>query len=297
MSVIKQISVYNGTSWDTKDIGVDASNVALGNSIVLTDILPASKLSKNRVVLTDSDQILTTSSITDTNLACLSNCTVNIQNELENKVSKSGDTMTGNLTVLKETPYFKAKSTVLDNKIGTQIPSTTLYYGGYSILDKNNNQTFYTRMAGNQNDKLQQSFVLRRQKSSSGEIIHGFYLGINADETVATTFPSIKSQEAWFNGILPTSTVNCTISSGSGTISLIKIGKFVYAHVNKINTSVAANTVFATIPADYRPIDIMYCPLSFPTDGTMVAFNTNGNIVLNKASSNNLYGACMYITI
>ena len=87
MSVIKQISVYNGTNWDTKDIGVDASNVALGNSIVLTDILPASKLNGNRVVLTGSDQKLTTSSITDVNLACLSNCTVNIQSQLTSLAS------------------------------------------------------------------------------------------------------------------------------------------------------------------------------------------------------------------
>ena len=33
MSIIKQISVYDGSSWGTSDIGVDAANVLLSSNI------------------------------------------------------------------------------------------------------------------------------------------------------------------------------------------------------------------------------------------------------------------------
>lgn len=90
-------------------------------------------------------------------------------------------------------------------------------------------------------------------------------------------------------------TANCTITNGAGTISLIKSGNVVTARVNQVNTSVGALTDFGTIPTGFIPKQPVYCPLSFPTDGTMISFTTSGKLQLNKATTNNMYGSCTYI--
>jgi len=73
-TTIKQISVYNGSAWETANIGVDASNVTLSSNIAsnknlqtaLNNILPASQLSANKVLISGSDKKITSSSVTNT---------------------------------------------------------------------------------------------------------------------------------------------------------------------------------------------------------------------------------------
>ena len=60
---IKQIGVYNGTSWELDDIGADASNIILNNQLVessnlqtvLNNILPINKLTASKWVGTDAN--------------------------------------------------------------------------------------------------------------------------------------------------------------------------------------------------------------------------------------------------
>lgn len=73
-TTIKQISVYNGSAWETANIGVNASDVTLSSNIAgstnlqtaLSNILPASQLSANKVLISGSDKKITSSSITST---------------------------------------------------------------------------------------------------------------------------------------------------------------------------------------------------------------------------------------
>lgn len=85
------------------------------------------------------------------------------------------------------------------------------------------------------------------------------------------------------------------ISSGSGTISLRRVGRVVYMQIYAVNTSVAAQTAFANIPERFRPILNAYAPLSNPQDGTMIAVSASGNLTLNKATNANMYGSVCYI--
>lgn len=81
MSIIKQISVFNGSSWDTDNIGVNAGNVDLlsadgttastiaGSTNLLTglnSILPANQLIASRALISDASGKIGTSNISTT---------------------------------------------------------------------------------------------------------------------------------------------------------------------------------------------------------------------------------------
>lgn len=96
MAVIKQISVFDGSSWGTDDIGANAANIDFANSVGttasiagssnlytgLSNILPASKLTASRALVTGSDQRLATSNVTATQLGYLSGVTSSIQTQI-----------------------------------------------------------------------------------------------------------------------------------------------------------------------------------------------------------------------
>lgn len=72
MSVIKQISIFNGSNWEpAADIGANAENIDFtyttgsqqGNTAALSSILPAQVLTASRVLTTDSNGKLSSSNI------------------------------------------------------------------------------------------------------------------------------------------------------------------------------------------------------------------------------------------
>lgn len=96
MAVIKQISVFDGSSWGTDDIGANAANIDFANSVGttasiagssnlytgLSNILPASKLTASRALVTGSDQKLAASNVTATQLGYLSGASSSIQTQI-----------------------------------------------------------------------------------------------------------------------------------------------------------------------------------------------------------------------
>jgi hypothetical protein len=73
---VKQVSVYDGSSWVTEDIGANANNITLSSKIggttnlqtALTRILPASTITKNKIIITNSDGKLAASSLAASDL-------------------------------------------------------------------------------------------------------------------------------------------------------------------------------------------------------------------------------------
>lgn len=120
MSVIKQISVYDGSNWGTEDIGADAGNILLSSNIAgstnlqtaLGNILPASQLTANQVLIADSNKKLATSGISATQLGYLDGVTSGIQTQI--------NTLSSNLTSL---------TTTVDGKAPTSHASSATTYG------------------------------------------------------------------------------------------------------------------------------------------------------------------------
>ena len=97
MSIIKQISVYDGSSWGINDIGANAGNIDLiapnsttttnlaGSSNLFTalnNILPTSQLTASRVLVTDANKKLAVSATTATQLSYVHGVTSNIQTQI-----------------------------------------------------------------------------------------------------------------------------------------------------------------------------------------------------------------------
>lgn len=133
MAVIKQISVFDGTNWGTDDIGANAANIDFATSAGttaniagssnlytgLSNILPASKLTASRALVTGSDQKLAASNVTATQLGYLSGVTSSIQTQINtlntnlgNKITKNSFTATTGKPTANLTPAFGATATI-----------------------------------------------------------------------------------------------------------------------------------------------------------------------------------------
>lgn len=106
--IIKQISVYDGSSWGTKDIGANAGNILLSNNIAgstnlqtaLGNILPTNQLTANQVLIADSNNKIATSGVSATQLGYLSGVTSRIRDQI--------DALNSNLTTLNTNKLNKA---------------------------------------------------------------------------------------------------------------------------------------------------------------------------------------------
>lgn len=117
MSIIKQISVYDGSGWGINDIGANAGNIDLiapdsttttnlvGSSNLFTalnNILPTNQLTASRALVTDANKKLAVSTTTTTQLGYVHGVTSNIQTQIDGKapstaitdISRSGTTFT-----------------------------------------------------------------------------------------------------------------------------------------------------------------------------------------------------------
>lgn len=98
MSIIKQISVYDGSSWGINDIGANAGNIDLiasdsstatnlaGSSNLFTalnNILPTNQLTASRALVTNSSKKLDVSTTTATQLSYVHGVTSNIQTQID----------------------------------------------------------------------------------------------------------------------------------------------------------------------------------------------------------------------
>ena len=90
MSIIKQLATYDGSTWTTDDIGANASNVSLTTNVAgqtnvqsaLSKIVGTSALTADRAVITGTGGVLSTSTVTNTELSYLSGATSNIQGQI-----------------------------------------------------------------------------------------------------------------------------------------------------------------------------------------------------------------------
>ena len=151
MSIIKQISVYNGSTWQTDQIGANAANISLstnaaGGSNVqtaLNNLVGTAKLTGNKILSTDSNgKIVSTLTTAPADLQYLSGISSNIQTQLNNKIARTGDTgVTGNYTIIASStasanPVVRLKSTGIESG---KMSSTAYQTGGQiSFFDKNN---------------------------------------------------------------------------------------------------------------------------------------------------------------
>lgn len=180
------------------------------------------------------------------------------RNGLAGKVNKSGDTMTGNLTI---------KSSNIDTE-ATSIDSYTT--SEFSIRDKNNKYVSYLISGQATNGNINTALAARKIVNSAN-VDNSLTLRVNTDGTKSV---AVSDPDAWRNGlgaqngIWPislggtggTDSGRKSLSNSSvysGMIYYRKIGVFVYLYLDgvQVKTDISASTIrdLATLPEGYRP--------------------------------------------
>ena len=113
-------------------------------------------------------------------------------------VNKAGDTMTGNLIILKSTPAETLRASDVNSQIGQSVPtSDNQRIGAYYVNDNQNYNCSYSEIIKTTADDLYRSYVLRRKNASGTVITNGFYLHISNTGAKTLTFDSTTTRNAW----------------------------------------------------------------------------------------------------
>ena len=129
---VKEVAVYDGSSWDRYDIGAKAENVSLSNINIGTNVnsafntlIGSNTLTDGKIVITDNQQHITTSNVNSSLLGGLSD-TIIIENQgtLDNNViiKKLKQNGTNNIICPESKTsaiYMSDNETTLDNYLGT----------------------------------------------------------------------------------------------------------------------------------------------------------------------------------
>ena len=220
MSIIKQLSVYDGSQWKIDDIGAQASNITfsggatiLGKSNVqeaLSALGGSSALTGSRVVVTDSNGKLSTSAMTANELS-------NISTELGNKVPTTrtvngkalsaditlsaadvGAASTSDITAINNT--ISTINTNLGNKVDKagdtmtgilRKKGTAIKIGTAPTDDNKFNEGFYLRDA---ND-FDYAHIRSWQSKTSGDITLQFRVQNKANASATATSNTLTLSE------------------------------------------------------------------------------------------------------
>lgn len=120
-------------------------------------------------------------------------CDATARDSLSQYVLKSGDTITGNLTIqtfdtstedATEGGYLFLKNNYIDGRMGSVQPSTAQYFNGIIVTDINGDHIRYDETAKTTTGALYRSICLRRcDTNGENPIVNGLYLHINDDGT------------------------------------------------------------------------------------------------------------------
>lgn len=324
MGVIKQIAVHNGTTWQKKDIGVNAENVSVylnDNEDVniinyisdQIDIVNGSiRNINNQIGSEEQDGTIlkriktletNTPSEIDDRLKDLEDKVgeeddditedslfakiTSINNQISNKVGKSGDTMTGNLTFRNTSGDSTRRSIFWHGRLSTPDGSITAateqsFSDGWSAGTYNSIK-IESQIPSMIGTTIENSLELTSRMLAGGTSL---------DATVQLSQPL-----AWKNGLLKTTdivdswkdtlgindkadvngynkytTITVSHNGTSGTIALWRWGPIVIAKIYPNLNAKTANTLLTlsgTIPTGFRPTTTIYIPCTPVTSNAL----------------------------
>lgn len=216
-------------------------------------------------------------------------------------VSKSGDTMTGNLTIHNSgNSWLALRSTGNSSDIGVDIPTDSTHYpSGFYQEDEDGYDFYYSEAAKTTTDSIYKSFVLRRRNAAHTQTYYnGFYLWVENDGTPVVTFSNTTARDAWLKG-LGFDTTEVSISHGAAVANVVsygstwvavarKSGKTVQLQINgdiRILTAGTTSFTLLTLPEGYRPSRTFYM-IRMLQNGTrlIVGVGSGGGMTIQNVS-------------
>ena len=204
-----------------------------------------------------------------------------------NSVNKSGDTMTGDLTLSDRKAY---RSTYDQNvRRNATAPSSAVYGSGQYVNDSNGDNIFYSEMAWTTDRKLYRSFIVRRLDSSGANAVtNGFYLGINND---GTKYVTVTDAAAWRTALGFGTDLGWTnlATATNFYIKYMKRGRIVFVVADSRGGKTASTsgyTTLGTLPSGYRPnIEFWAASSGIGSSTNFTIHCTTGGVVGLNASS------------
>ena len=204
-----------------------------------------------------------------------------------NSVNKSGDTMTGDLTLSDRKAY---RSTYNQNvRRNATAPSSAVYGSGQYVNDSNGDNIFYSEMAWTTDRKLYRSFIVRRCDSAGANAVtNGFYIGINND---ATKYVTVTDPAAWRSALGFGTDLGWTnlATATNFYIKYMKRGRLVFVVADSRGGKTASTsgyTTLGTLPSGYRPnIEFWAASSGIGSSTNFTIHCTTGGVVGLNASS------------
>jgi hypothetical protein len=208
--------------------------------------------------------------------------TTNINSLSTNKVDKTGDTMSGLLTINKSETNLRFKNPTLDIN---ENPLSSIYYG-LEYSDKNGE-----RIAVIEASKLTTGDTGIKIASKNNNVENSLYLGVksNGEPTMLVSNPTL-----WRDALGLSDTGWLTLTNSSvftGTIYYRKIGNFVEVTAGQLklvtDLTDGAGRILATLPEGFRPQRNIFIFAGNPNiNGIgMGTVATNGDIRFQKNST------------
>ena len=228
-------------------------------------------------------------------------------------VSKSGDTITGDLTITKAsaTPHVYLKNESMDT---TAASIAQTKYSGVYMYDKNNIFSGYVESQQNPDGSVQTNMYARRRNTdNTANVQNGLSLNIKQDGTKAVYLdpdPWLAALQApKVTSSSPTLTTGLFVSAGTQTFSgvyLYKVGRIVFLHfaVTFGSNSSTTNTYINGDKLPVTPIANTIIGRFTNTDGSISGYlgghNTNTWLSKNgtgRYSGTNLSGVSLYFSM
>ena len=211
----------------------------------------------SRAVVTDGSKVIGVSSVTSTELGYLSGATSAVQTQLDGKVSKSGDTMTGNLTMNGNTKAFVVKNNTY----------TVYFQVGANGINRGLWDAYLNKWIVYANDS---NAFLNGNASTSTKLATARSLKTKLDSTTAVTFDGSADQnEIPVTGTLPVE------NGGTGATSVSDVQERFFEPTPHHSASYDFDTFTASgIDAFASDTTLTNCPDGY--NGILWTFGTEG---------------------
>lgn len=210
---------------------------------------------------------------------------------LAEKVSKSGDAMTG---ALSTTADYKVLYMDADTE---NPPAASNNKDVFTVLDKNGNTIAICRAINAADGRMGIQIGTRRMVNGSA-VFNTIQLLTGAD---GTAYVDLSYQNKWRDAIIPAEDFSSKISFSvsAQVITATKQGNICVLEYQSTATAITTDKLLFTLPSGYRPQKSLYVAgaVSSPPVGALIQFNAyNGQVILHNTASSVSSNVGIYIS-